>query len=277
VLRTTNDLSRNTKVGGLYDAYNEVMTYALDQGYDYVHIMQHDMQMLWWDESVIRRAREIYSEYPECVNISMMVPSRLILLSDHADFVKPKLMLLARWGLTDTGLYDIARWRARGMRFSDSETAHSRQYLHEGLKVFSHPLPTVVPIPWPAVVRRGKVVGREVARRQEFLLRPLSRREITHIKESTDPVWSEDICIPWGWTCLTPFWSTDLRTFDYLVRLYRAIRASGLRAAWPHWERSGLPAGASLRGVQRRPRFGMLSVIVVPIWFLLRQIIRRSR
>ena len=277
MLRTTNDLSRNTKVGGLYDAYNEVMVYALDQGHDYVHIMQHDMQMLWWDESVVRRAREIYAEYPECVNISMMSSSRLILLSDHAEFLKPKLMLLAKWGLTDTGLYDVGKWRAREMRFLDSETAHSRKYLGEGLKVFSHPLPTLVQIPWPAVVRRGKVVGHEIEPREEFLLRPLSPSEITRVKESTDPVWSEDICIPWGWTCLTPYWTTDLRSINYVVSIYHAIRLSGLRAAWPRWERGGLPAGASPRGMQRRPRLGMLSVLAVPIWFLLRRTIGRSR
>ena len=59
LLRETNDISRNSKVGGLYDAYNEVVSYALRQGYDYLHIMQNDMQMLWWDESVMRRARSI--------------------------------------------------------------------------------------------------------------------------------------------------------------------------------------------------------------------------
>lgn len=276
VLRTSNDISRNTRVGGLYDAYNEVMAYVLERGYDYVHIMQHDMQMLWWDESVMRRAREIYEEYPECVNISMMSSSRLILLSDHPKFIKPKLMLLARWGLTDTGLYDIAKWRDRGMRFYDSETEHSRKYLSEGLKVFSHPLPTTVQIPWPVVVRKGKIVGREVDRRQEFLLRPLSPDEITRIKESTDPIWSEDICIPWGWTCLTPFWTTDLRSINYLVGLYRDIRHRRLRAAWPRWVRSGLPAGTSLRNIQRRPRLGMLSVIAVPMWYSLRRAVSRS-
>lgn len=275
VLRTTNDLSRNTKVGGLYDAYNEAMAHALDQGYDYVHIMQHDMQMLWWDESVMRRAREIYTEYPECVNISMVSLPRSVRHSEGVDFLKPKLMLLARYGITDTGLYDMAKWRDRGMRFCDSETEHSSKYRNEGLKVFSHPLPTVMPIPWPGVVRRGKIVGREVERRQQFLLRPLSPSEITRIKESTEPVWSEDICIPWGWTCLTPFWTTDLREIHYLIRIYRSIRLRGLRAAWPRWERGGLPPGSSLWGVQRRPRLGMISVIAVPTWFLLRRIILR--
>jgi glycosyltransferase involved in cell wall biosynthesis len=276
VLRSTNDLSRNTKVGGLYDAYNEVMTYALEQGYDYVHIMQHDMQMLWWDESIIRRAGEIFAEYPECVNISMQVPSVTLRLSDLLDYVKPKLIRLSRYGLTDTGLYDMAKWRARDMRFSDSETAHALKYLNQGLQVFIHPLPAVAPIPWPAVVRSGKVVGHEVKSRRELLLRPLTPAQITAAKESTDPVWSEEICVPWGWTCLTPYWTSDLRNIGYLVSLYRAIRRRGLRAAWPRWERRGLSAG-SLRGVQRQPRFGMLAVVAVPAWHSLRRTITRSR
>jgi hypothetical protein len=273
VLRETNDLSRNGKVGGLYDAYNEAMAYALDQKYDYVHIMQHDMQMLWWDESVIRHARDIFTEYQKCVNISTLAQSRLLLLSDHLDYLKPRLPLLTRYGLTDSGLYDMAKWHALGMRFSDSETEHALKYLQAGLKVFCHPLPTVAQIPWPAVVRHGKVVGREVEPRQEFLLRPLSAPEITAAKESTDQVWSEDVSIPWGWTCLTPYWTSDLRTINYPVFLYRSIRLYGLRAAWPRWEGRGLPGNAAPRGVQRQPRFGMLPVLVVPIWRLLQQTI----
>ena len=54
LLRDTNDTARNSKVGGLYDAYNEVVVLRAGRGYDYLHIMQDDMQMLWWDESVMR-------------------------------------------------------------------------------------------------------------------------------------------------------------------------------------------------------------------------------
>ena len=76
LLRDTNDISRNSKVGGLYDAYNEVVDYALGRGYDYLHIIQHDMQMVWWDETVVSRAAEIYAEFPECVNISTIAMAR---------------------------------------------------------------------------------------------------------------------------------------------------------------------------------------------------------
>lgn len=277
VPRTTNDIAKNSKVGGLYDAYNEIMDYAAGNGYSHVHIMQHDMQLLWWDDSVMRRALEIFAEFPECVNIQMMAYQKLSSLSDTFEYLKPKLMFLARYGLTDTGLYDMTKWRARGMRFGDREQEHARRYLNEGLRVFCHPLPTVVPIPWPAVVRGGKIVGREVRPCHEFILRPLSPSQVAQVKESVEPVWSEDVCVPWGWTCLTPYWVSDLRSINYLVDLKRAVRHQGLRAAWLRWERRGLPAGSSLRGVQRHPRFGVLAVVATPVWDWLRRTVRARR
>src|ERR1700744_5767561 len=102
VLRETNDISRNAKVGGLYDAYNEVVSYALQRGYDYLHIMQNDMQMLWWDDSIMPRAREISAENPECVNICMSALSLYSTLAGDLEYVKPKLVLLQDYGLTDS-------------------------------------------------------------------------------------------------------------------------------------------------------------------------------
>jgi hypothetical protein len=275
LLRDTNDLTRNSKVGGLYDAYNEVVDYALERGYDYLHIIQHDMQMIWWDSTVITRAAEIFAEYPQCVNIPTMALARDLALSGGLLYVKPKLVQLPYYGLTDTGLYDLTKWRARDMRFGHSEMAHGQRYRDEGLQVLCHPLPTMAFVPWPAVVRSGRVTGREIQFQQRFLLRPLSPGEISHVKESTDRVWLEDVGIPWGWTCLTPYWLTDLSTITYWVYRYRDIRQRGLRSAWPRWERAGLPAGASVRRVQRAPRFGLPQVLAEPVWHRLRRLVRR--
>jgi hypothetical protein len=270
--RDTNDTSRNRKVGGLYDAYNQVVAYALEREYDYLHILQNDMQMLWWDESVMHRARDIYAEYPECVNISMLaLPFYSLVLGDAVEYVKPKLALMRDYGLTDTGLYDLAKWRKLDMRFLDSEKAHSAHYLSQGHRVFCHPLPTAAFIPWPAVVRGGRIKGREPESSEQFLLRPLTPSEITHVKEVTELPSLEEIGIPWGWTCLTPYWVTDLRTIDHWVYWYRDIRHRGLRASWPRWNRRGLPAGASLRRVQRRPRLYMLPVLFQPPWYMARR------
>jgi len=275
--RETNDMSRNSKVGGLYDAYNEVVAYALDRGYDYLHIMQNDMQMLWWDGSIVRRASEIYAEYPECVNIRMSAMPLYSGLADDIEYVKPKLVLLREYGLTDSGLYNLDRWRRLDMRFLHSERAHSDKYLSEGLRVFYHPLPAVAFLPWPAVVRGGRIIGKELESHQEFLLRPLTTEEISHVKEGTDPMWLENLAIPWGWSCLTPYWITDLRAIDYWVYWYRDIRSRGLRAAWPRWEHRGLAAGLSWRVAQRRPRFGLLSITFQPIWHCARRALAARR
>ena len=277
LLRDTNDTSRNAKVGSLYQAYNEVVDYALGHGYDFLHILQHDMQLLWWGEIVLRRAAEIYAEYPECVNISTLMQTQYVSTAAELEYVKPKLVRLPYYGLTDTGLYHLGRWREREMRFMDSESAHARTYYGEGLRVLLHPLPVIAPIPWPAVVRGGKVKGREVRTREQFLLRPLSTDQVTAVVESIEPVWLDQLCVPWGWTCLAPYWVTDLSTIGYWVYLYRTIRSRGLAAGWPRWERGGLAAGESAYRVQRRPRFGLWSVAVQPGWHALRRAVRRAR
>jgi hypothetical protein len=270
LLRDSNDIARNGKVGGLYDACNEVVSYALREGYDYLHLMQHDMQLLWWDESVLQRAREIYAAYPECVNISMFAQPHYSSLGGNLEYVKPRLARLRDYGLTDTGLYHLERWRGHDMRFLDSETAHAKKYLDRGLRVFLHPTPAVGLIPWPAVVRGGRIVGREVECRQQFLLRPLSPDQISRVKEAAEPAELESLGIPWGWTCLTPYWATDLRKIDYWVYVYRDIRRRGLLAARPRWERRGLTAG-TLSGVQRRPRLGLWPALVQPAWYAVRR------
>jgi len=276
MLRDNNDIPRNKKVGGLYDAYNEVIAHALREGYDYLNLMQHDSQLLWWDESVLRRAQEIYAEYPECVNICMhTLPRYGLLLAGNLEYVKPNLARLRNYGLTDTGLYDLNRWREHDMRFLEHEKAHAKKYLDEGLSVFFHPLPVVGFIPWPAVVRGGRVKGRELRSPYRFLLKPLTADQITQVKEATEPIPLEDLAVPWGWASLTPYWLTDVRAIDYWVFAYRDIRSRGLRAALPRWERRGLSAGETLRQAQRRPRFGLLPAVAQPVWYGLRKRLAR--
>lgn len=276
IFRESNDTTRNKKVGGLYDACNEIVEYALHNGYTYLHIMQHDMQFIWWDSTIIETAEKIYDKYPECVNIRTAALPRHSMLSDDIEYIDPKLIYLSNYGLTDTGLYHLSRMREGSVRFGGSEGEHAKRYLDQGLRVFCHPLPTVAPVPWPAVVRSGQVKGHEIQPRHEFLLRPLSPSEISRVRDSAQWLWLEDVCIPWGWTALLPFWDTSLNTIDYWVYRYRDIRAHGLRASWPRWDRRGLADGTPLRRVQRRPQFGLLQVIILPPWHEFRRRIRTS-
>lgn len=267
--RTINDLSRNTKVGGLYDACTEIVQYAVEGRYDLLHLMQGDMQMLWWNPAVVEKAMELYEQFPDCVNIATTALPQDRRLSDAVRVREGPLVELPHYGLCDTGLYHLGRWRQREIRFHDNEQAHARAYREAGLRVLCHPWPPVAPVPWPAVVRRGIVRGREVVPRHALLLRPLDAAEVTAVRQAADPIWLEDVCIPWGWTCLNPMATTAPESIEYWVFRYRDFRHRGWNGALPRWERRGIARGRSAWRVQRRP--GLWQVALLPLWSELRR------
>jgi hypothetical protein len=269
--RRSNDLSRNTKVGGLYDAYRGAIDYAMRGDYDLLHLIQGDMQLLWWDEQIVAKAVELYDRFPGCVNIHMCALPQDRRLSPAVKRLDGAVVELTEYGLSDTGLYHLARWRDRGLRFHDSEQAHARTYRDAGMRVLCHPWPAVAPVPWPAVVRNGRVKGREVVPPYEFLLRPLTAVEIAGLLRATAPVWLEAVCVPWGWACLNPMSVSALESIEYWVYRYRDFGLRGWVGACPRWDRRGLRPGCSIWRVQRRPR--IWQVALLPPWYGLKQLV----
>jgi hypothetical protein len=254
IFRQENDAGANAKVGSLYAAYETAFEYALARGFELLHLVQSDFQVLWWDEELVARAMEIFRSRPRCVNIQLQVFSRDMLLTDETEPAGPGgLIRLRKYGLTDTGLYHLGRWRERAMRFGPTETGHAGRYLAEGLEVILHPWPCDVPIPWPAVVRDGAEHGRQVTAGEPFLIKPLPAERIAWLKGQQGRAWREDLCVPWGWACLTPMWATDLRSIDYWVLRYRDARRNGIRNLLPRPELRGVAPGSWPRvAIQRR-------------------------
>ncbi len=281
IFRPENDVGRNRKVGSLYTAYEAAFDYAMARQFDYLHLVQGDFQVLWWDRDIVTRAAQIFAGHSRCVNISTRANLRDMTLGD--DLTGPAgpdgLRSLRWYGLTDTGLYHLGRWRAWGMRFGPSEREHARRYLDEGLEVVCHPWPTDVPIPWPAVVRNGVQRGRQIVTEKPFLIKPLPAAEISRLKSSPDDVWLEDVCVPWGWACVTPMWATDLDSIDYWVMRYRDARANGIRHLLPRLERRGVDR-AGLRNIIARHRYrpSLFQLFVAcPARFAVRQLLDLRR
>jgi hypothetical protein len=250
ILRSANGLPRNRKVGDLYGAYRIAFEWAIARGFDLLHLLQGDFQMLWWDAELVRKSQEIFASHPRCINIQMQFLSRDKRLTD--EWAPPGAdgpAKLRKYGLTDTGLYHLGRWQAGSIRFDGAERDHGKRYLGEGLEVLCHPWPTDAPIPWPAVVRSGIQRGREVVTSRPFLLRPLSAEGIARVKEAAGDVWLEDVCVPWGWACATPMWVSDPDSIDYWVLRYRDARQNGLRHLLPRFE---------LRGVRREDHWKLI-------------------
>src|SRR5271165_3974124 len=245
IFRTVNDVAVNGKVGSLYSAYNAAFEYASVRDYELVHLVQGDMQTLWWDEDVVCKALELYAAHPKCVNIlTMLLPRDNLLMEDIVESTTAGIFKVRNYGLVDTGLYDLARWREWEMAFGNAEMEHGKRYLDAAFEVLCHPWPTDAPVPWPPVIRRGVQRGREVTTQEPYLLKPLSADEIMLVKER-DRTWLEDVCIPWGWMCLTPMWVTGLESIDYWVLRYRDARRHGLTHFLPRVESRGLEKGKS--------------------------------
>jgi hypothetical protein len=256
IVRSSNELRRNRKVGGLYEAYEMAFEYAVERDFDLLHLMQGDFQLMWWDDDLVARSCQLYAAHPHCVNIQMQFLSRDKKLADELAPAGHGLTRLKNYGLTDTGLYHLGRWQARAMRFAANEQAHARRYLGEGLEVLCHPWPTDAPIPWPAVIRNGTQRGREVVTGKPFLLKPLRPPDVARLKDAASGVWLEDVCIPWGWICVTPMWVSGLDSIDYWVMRYRDAKENGLRRILPGLELRGVKGEgwrALMRAHQYRP------------------------
>lgn len=240
IVRTENDLRTNRKVGSLYDAYEIAFGWAIGRGFGLLHLLQGDFQTLWWDDSVAAKAMEVYAARPACVNLQLQFLSRDRQVTEDLAPAGGGLVKLRNYGLTDTGLYHLGRWRERAMRFADAEQTHARHYLAAGYEVIRHPWPVDAPIPWPAVVRGGAQRGREVDGAKPFLLRPLAPDAIARLRAHPGETWLEDVCVPWGWACLTPMWVSDVDSIEYWVLRYRNARRDGLRHLLPRLEQRGV-------------------------------------
>jgi hypothetical protein len=264
VFREENDVGANAKVGSLYAACQLAFDHASRHGFDFVHLMQSDVQLMWWDDEVVARARALYEKHPGCVNIVTGALPRDKLLTDQlGPSAVDGALVLRHYGLTDMGLFHLGRWQEHRLWFGPTERAHSERALRLGLEAVVHPWPTDAQVPWPAAIRNGKQRGREPHASKPFLLKTLSPAEVARIKGSARQPWLEDIALPWGWACLTPYWTTDVDSIDYWVLRFRDARQNGPSRLMPRVELRGLfePGLLRPRSFDFRPSLLRLFVI----------------
>ena len=273
ILRDDNDLE-NAKVGALYAAYRLAFATAEERGFPFVHLLQGDLQVLWWDADARAKLAELYRRHPNCVNVhTLALSSDRSLMGDVVRDPASGDTVIARYGMTDTGVFDLARWRAAGMRFTSSEESTAALALDKGLVALVSPWPTEMPVPWPAVVRRGRQVGREVRTSKPFLCRPIGAGDVAAIKRATEPVPWEELCTPWGWWCLAPMSATDLSQWYYLNYRRHALRKQGWRRGRPRWVTRGLDHRRDVLRAPHRP--SIVALVLRPARPLLAEVGRR--
>ena len=268
----------NPRVGGLYGAYNLAMQISAEK-YDFVNIMQSDMQLMFWDQNVEAEIESMFSysndKSRRIVCISTAFPCRgKFLASQYDSMLGSERSLPFQYtnsGMADVGVWSTKEFARSGLAFLGTEGAMQSKLSARGfiLPVLSTPI--VAFVPWPAVVRRGKIRGRQanidLAERRLLVL----RKQPSNKQDSAVP-WMENSVFPNGWTTLFPYWPTAIDQLKWLQRRADAcfelgvprsssVGSSGaLASSWKIlWDRNFLP----------RPEFVLTEVlraVVLRFW-----------
>ena len=271
-LRDSND-SDDPRVGALYKAHRLAFAEARRRGLDYVHLVQADTQLLWWDTDLEAELTRVLARHPRCLNIHLLaISSDRSLVGDlvpheGGDWTFPD------YSVTDTGLFALGRWDSLGLEWSGTERDMAARASELGLEVVVSKWPSEVPVPWPAVVRGGRQRGREVRPSKPYLCRPLTPEDVARIKAAARPVSLEEVCVPWGWSCLSPMSVTDLNWY-YLNFRRIALRRQGIRLGRPRWVTAGLDRRVDLLLAPHRP--SLVALVVKPLPDLAAELARRA-
>jgi hypothetical protein len=198
---------------------------------------------MWWSDALVKRLDEIFSAAETsdgpgalCVGTDFPVVGKFVGSHLQAELVwDPDFGSFAdsRVGIGDIGVFSMAAIRRAGFRFVGTEAELGETYRRQGYKVPLLDMPCVAFIPWPATVRKGKVVG--------TVVKPLPggmpilsfikgfTPDQTELTWNTDSFWMEDWIRPNGWDCLYPYWPTSIENPKWLKRRLEACRLLGVK------------------------------------------------
>jgi hypothetical protein len=263
LLRESN-ASSNPREGALHSAYEIAFERARSGGYRYVHLLQADMQVMFWDQELLDQIAQIYERHPNCVNVyTCALSSDRTMMGDIVVDETSGDATLPEYAMTDTGIFDLERWDRAAMEMLADERAMAKLAASRGLQTFVSAWPTEIQVPWPAVVRNGKQIGHEVPLRKPFLCVPLDADAVAALKSRTYPASLEDMCVPWGWWCLSPMYVTDTSHWYYLNFRRRDVMFNGLREGFPRLVTSGLESRSEMFLAPHRP--GLARLLLWPL------------
>jgi len=96
----------------------------------------------------------------------------------------------------------------------------SEKYKIRGFKTMLLPTPFVVVIPWPAVIRKQKIIGSiHKLIKNNLLLKCTSINPYMDLILYKEKLWQEDWAKPNGWYALYPCCYTDFKIIEYFKSL----------------------------------------------------------
>ena len=219
----------NNKVGSLYNAYNLGLKIAKKNKVDYLNIMQNDMQLMMWTPGIESTVIELFKKHKKvffvgtgflrkCVN-SDINKNFIIKVFKSKYFKKKKEILISKNNAVgDWGIFDLKKMDKINFSFRKNENFLSKNLHKKGFYSILIPIPFVATLPWPAVIRKGKIYGSVLQLNNKKYLKlnqNMSEKKIFKLKLP----WTENCIKPNGWWALEPNWVTDLNFFEYVRSL----------------------------------------------------------
>jgi hypothetical protein len=207
--------------GGLYVRMNEAISYAIERGYDYVNLVQDDMQWMWHEPTLIDTLDALFDSLPDAAQVGAafakaIMPNleqRLLPAAGGRCYVDDS------YGMADTGIVRLELLRQHAFTFRSLEAATSAFWVERGYRLYHLRDPQLAWLPHPFLLDRS--VGESPNR---YYLEPLSVEAVGRLRSrpiSALP-FHEDYCCPWGWGALSPFGFSTYH--DYPRMLLRSSR-----------------------------------------------------
>jgi len=274
VLLRPNENSSAVKTGSLYAAYNEAVKFAGTR-FDYVNILQADMQLMHWDadterniDSIFKKAEANGSSQVVCVSTAFECRGKWTGEYFSENIVRDETLdslIYVGVPMADVGIFSLKKIREFGIVFGGHETDMQEQLANLGFVMPKLDAPVAAFVPWPATVRKGKLIAQERLTRQDNLPILCLRGGYPSATSATN-MWMEDWVFPNGWKTLYPYWLTDTSTHKWLHRRKEALRESGL-GFWSTIDEYGLVADSRSLPRDSTPDSTKLLIEIVAYFF----------
>lgn len=231
----TRDRSKERR-GALHRNLNRAIQVAQHQEFQYVHLVQDDMQFVRPAHDAYREAERLLCDpqlhaFQVHIGFHRYLTPRWISSPDHDCYVHSRLALAHVGVLRLQGYLPLYPPDDRDA----SEVAASTKYREEGWSLVSVRRPAICWVPWPENIEFGSKRtshARKPRSSSRLLVKPLAGRKQLKLKGA--PLgrfpFHEDFVRPSGWWCLYPY--------EYSPTTFRAWLGANVTV----WRRSGFRA-----------------------------------
>lgn len=220
------------KTGSLYDAYNYALSFAKKNNYNYLNIVQNDMQLLFWNNNLVKLIEELFEKNTNTIQINTGFPRK----GSHPNFYKSSLnnfkeiyldsikkkknIFYTNNGIGDWGIIDLSRAYEANLLFEKNETFMSAEYYKRAFVSLFCPVPYIGVLPWPATARKNKIIGTPLnLSNNDLLLKSVTEELFYDLVSFNKELWQEDWVKTFGWYALNPCCYTDFKIREYFVNL----------------------------------------------------------